>query len=105
MVDIIRKAREESFLAGLKPAEFLACTPFETYEWCKAQAKRECREYRLALYAAWHAAVFQRQKKVPDLAKLMKRLDNPQPEIKSPEILMRKVRVLAAAFGGKWNDG
>jgi len=87
----------------LKPAEFAAATPFETYEWCKAQAERQCKAYKLALFGAWHAAVFQRQKRMPDLGKIMKRLDDPTPDVQPPDALMRKAQMLSAVFGGEWN--
>ena len=89
----------------MTPDEFWSLTPFETYEWCRSVAVRECREYKRTLYGAWHSAVFQRQKKVPDLAKLMDRLDNPVPQQQTPEVLMNKVKMLATVFGGRLENG
>lgn len=102
---MVGAARSEAFQAGLKPAEFLACTPFETYEWCKAQAQRECSAYKLALFEAWHTAVFQRQKKLPNLSKIMKRLDQPTPIKCTPDELARKARQITLAMGGTVKHG
>jgi len=57
--------------------------------------------YRRALWAAWHVAAFSRQKWLPNLARIMRRLDDRAPEKRSPEQLLTVIEMINAAFGGK----
>jgi len=63
--------------------------------------RRNEMEWRRALYGAWHAAHFARQKKIPDLDRLMRKIGKlpPAPK-KTPEQLLRIAEMLNAAFGG-----
>lgn len=96
------QARRDAFRAGLKPAEFWASTPYDTREWCRQHAERETSGYKLGTYIAWHCALYARQKRLPELATIMKRFDTPAPvKPQSAAALLDKVRILNAAFGGK----
>ena len=54
--------------------------------------------YRMAIFAAWHTAVFTRQKRIPPLQRVM---GTGQQRPASPDVLMAKVQALNMAFGGK----
>jgi len=58
--------------------------------------------YKLALWSAWHVAMFTRQKRIPDLKPMLDRFDKPAaPKRQSPQSLKAMVEALNAAFGGK----
>ncbi len=57
--------------------------------------------YRRDLWAAWHVAAFTRQKRLPNLARIMRKLDDRAPEKKSPEQLLMAIEMINVAFGGK----
>lgn len=90
------EARRAAFKAGLAPSEFWASTPNETFEFCEHAIGAQ---YKHALFAAWHTALFTRQKKLPELNKVMdvKRTVKKQ----DPDVLKQKVLALHAAFGGR----
>jgi len=50
-------------------------TPYETRLFIEAAAKGRNDEYRIAIIGAWHVEAFQRTKRLPKLAHVMKRLD------------------------------
>lgn len=86
----------------MKPAEFWSLTPYESAIWCRQATEREGTAYKIAVFGAWHSAVFARQKKVPNLEKIMRRFDRSEPvKPQSAASLLAKVRALNAAFGGR----
>jgi hypothetical protein len=64
-------------------------------------AEQEAAKYKLALYQSWHSAAFARQKKMPELAKILRQFDGPPPAPPTKNALFQKMLALNAAFGGK----
>lgn len=60
--------------------------------------------YRAGLWTAWHAAAFARQKRMPDLARLVRRFDGRQPAEQSPDEMLEQVKLLAASWGVKMRE-
>ena len=85
----------------MKPVEFWGLTPYECRIYCEQRADTEVEGYRRALWAAWHVAAFSRQKRMPNLARVMRRLDKRAPEKNTPEQLLSMVQMINVAFGGK----
>jgi len=66
---------------------------------CRAATDNETAKYKRAMFSAWHSAAFSRQKKMPDLSKVMRRFDADPPKAPSPDLLMQKMMLLKSAFG------
>lgn len=57
--------------------------------------------YRVGLFAAWHSAAFARQRRMPQLERVMRKFDRRQPDQQTPEQMLAAVKSLAAAWGVK----
>jgi hypothetical protein len=57
------------------------------------------RDYAVALFSAWHAEMFARCERLPDLAALVARVLDPSDD-QDAEEQMDAARAIAATFGG-----
>ena len=95
-------AFKDACLAGIQPLDFWTLTPFQTRLWCQQYTERERAAYKLATFTAWHTAVFSRQKKIPDLIKVLNGFDRKKDvKRKSPGALLALVRQINVQLGGK----
>ena len=85
----------------MTPAAFWHLTPHECKIYCEQRVDAELAAYRRALWAAWHVAAFSRQKRLPNLARIMRKLDQRGPERQSPKKILMMVEMINSAFGGK----
>lgn len=98
---MVREAFQNALKAGIRPEEFWRLTPYETNEFCKAFAFAMRQDYKREIFAAWHGAMFARQKKLPNLSDALEKMDaGPVNPVKSVEELRNRVRLLAERFGG-----
>ena len=85
----------------MTPVEFWGLTPYECQLFCEQRVEAETASYRRALWAAWHVAAFSRQKRLPNLSRIMRKLDDRAPEKDTPEKLLTAIEMINVAFGGK----
>jgi hypothetical protein len=69
---------------------------FAVFEGRNIKARRD---YKLALFAAWHAGNFSRAKKLPPLKEILDKLDPPKKM--STKELRSQIMGIAAAMGAK----
>jgi len=74
----------------------------EVFAVLRGEALRRQRDYRLVLWGGWHQAMFERQKKMPPLQPLMRKM-TPQPKM-SRNALREQVLAMAKAMGAKVID-
>ncbi|HSH44001.1 MAG TPA: hypothetical protein VK973_17895 [Arenicellales bacterium] len=72
----------------------------ELTAYAAGQSRRHDSDMRLAMWAAWHAASFQRAKRIPPLERLMRKIGRRKPARKSPQQLLRVAEQITALFGG-----
>lgn len=67
----------------------------------EAAAEREAADYRVALFAAWHAVALDRLKRLPRLEELMGRVDRRRkPSRLSPAEAATLLKMMQKAYGG-----
>lgn len=66
----------------------------------KGVHRRDIADYRRTLWGAWHAASFQRSKRLPALERLLQRLGGRRAVRMSKAQILAKVKQLHALFGG-----
>lgn len=89
----------EAAAVGIEPRHFWQYTPRETFAIFQGAAKQRVRDRQMALWSAWHSAAFERQKRLPDLAGMLQKLE--PPKVMSNHELRTQVMGLAQAFGAK----
>ena len=102
MEDFVRQSQRNAFRFGMSPSEFWSLTPYELTVFIEERAEARQAEYREAMSIAWHTALFQRSKKLPDLRALMYKLGAPR---QSQEEIRNIFRSAAAAGVGKLSEG
>lgn len=86
---------------GLAPDAVMRLTVREMAAFAKGHKRRSDMDYRLALWSAWHGALFARSKKLPDLDKLLRKISGRSQRVTmSTEQMLAKVEQLTALFGG-----
>ncbi len=70
---------------GLHGSAFWDLAPYELSLQFKGARQRMDGWYELGLFVAWHAALFQRAKTLPDLAPLLKKIRATTDTTKAPE--------------------
>jgi len=87
---------------GLTPAEAMDCTIRELVAYGNGYRARADEHMRLAMWAVWHGAAFQRARRLPNLKRLLARLGRRRrPLARRPQDLLRMVEGINAVFGGK----
>lgn len=84
---------------GVKPAEFWRLTPRESYALFAGAEKTRVSARQLALWTAWHSAMFERSKKLPELKPLLEKLNPPEPQ--TPSQLRATLLAIAKQMGAK----
>lgn len=70
--------------------------------WCEQAAEREKAQYKIAVFGAWHGALYARQKRLPELGKIMRRFHSTSPiDPPSPKTLLAKARAITRILGGR----
>lgn len=90
----------EASAAGLHPHVFFDYTHRMLYAVLKGAILSEARERKASLWGAWMTANFQRAKKLPDLAPLLRKLD-PVPVSMTAREIRAAVVGMAKAMGAK----
>lgn len=92
-----------AFEAGMGESEFWHSTPFMTRKRIEANAERERRSYRLALFGAWNAARYYRAKRMPNLKTEYQKLDLSagRRSRQTPAQIWRTVEEMNRAFKGR----
>lgn len=85
--------------AGVQPLEFWDLTYREVYNVLKAAARRRREERMLAIFHSWHAAAFERQKRLPDLAGILRKMEPAR--VMSPREVRASIFGIAKAMGAK----
>jgi hypothetical protein len=88
-----------AFTVGLHLSEYNDMTPHELNLFIKGYNDRLIRDNKEGLTLAYLTAAWGRSKKLPDLKKILKE-DKPK-KGQTPEDMLRVVKQLNAAFGGK----
>ena len=87
---------------GLKPAEFWDMTYAEFVQMAEGYQRVQKNRYDELLYFAWHIEAFARQKTLPSLESLMRKIDNKQQHrTQTDEEMLAMGKMLNAAFGGE----
>lgn len=82
----------------MSEAEFWASTPYLTKLAVEAHVSRQQHVHALSLFTAWHVAALSRQKRLPDLKKLLSRAElGGRRRRQSPEEIRMVFEALAAA--------
>jgi hypothetical protein len=87
----------------LEPATTWALTLREIELCARAYARREREKTRRSLWAAWHSALFERVKKLPELSKVMSKFPSltAKPYAPSAERLLTQLRVYTLSMTGR----
>lgn len=92
---------EDAATVGLAPAAVLDATTRELAAFARGRARAEIDHWRRALWAAWHTASYHRAKRLPDIARELKRVGAGPKRAATPERHLAQLEVLAAAFGAE----
>lgn len=85
--------------AGVHPLEFWDLTFREVFNVLQAAARRRREERMLAVFHAWHGAAFDRQKRLPDLTGILRKMEPPR--VMSPREQRASILGIAHAMGAK----
>lgn len=85
--------------AGVHPTEFWALTFREVFNVLDAAARRRREERMLAVFTSWHAAAFSRQKRLPDLAAILRKMEPPR--VMSAREQRASIMGIAKAMGAR----
>jgi hypothetical protein len=89
----------EAVAAGLPISDFWDLTYRELFALFKGRNLEAARAHKLALFNAWHAAAFTRQKRLPNLGDMLRKLDAPR--VMSPKQVRQAIFAAAKALGAK----
>lgn len=84
---------------GVKPAEFWRLTPRESYALFSGAEKIRISARQLALWSAWHGALFERSKKLPELKPMLDKMNPAEPM--TPSQLRASLIAIAKQMGAK----
>lgn len=89
----------------MPPEAFAHATYREVFATVRGASYRRKADLRQAIIGAWHTEAFARQKRLPPLNDILRRLDGPS-AIKpmTPKQLRMAGMQIAAAFGGRFVD-
>jgi hypothetical protein len=86
----------------MTPDEFWRLTYAEFYSMFKGFNRRQVQKRNELLFHAWHAELFARQKKLPELASIIQDDEPQEQRVKqSDDEMMAICKILNAAFGGE----
>ena len=74
-------------------------TPAEFGAFMAGHGRRMAEDWRRTLWGAWHSAAFARAKKLPDIAKIMRRMGGRKAPPQSPEQILASLKMIMAASG------
>ena len=94
-------AQTTAYRYGLTPNEFWGLTPYDTFKWIGAQVDRDTDLYKLALWQAWHTAVYTRAKRLDKTAfeNTLKRMGQKKRQMPAKDMVKVEEKSLAM-FGG-----
>ena len=95
MQDVVLQAQEAAYRYGLKPHEFWALSPYDSYTFINARAK-ERNDFIIS--HAWSVANFTKAKK---LEKLSHYLGKEKPKRQTPNQMMKQAQANTIMLGGK----
>jgi len=85
--------------SGVHPDCFWDLTYREVFAVLKGRGENAVRQRQLHMWAAWHEAAFERQKRLPDLNAILRKLEPAR--VMSPRELRAAVLSMAAALDAK----
>lgn len=81
--------------------EFWRSTPHETRMYVMARVEQRRDTFRLAIWQAWHAAAFDRTKRLPSLDSILSRMEPQKRKPQTPDEMVNVIRKINDMFGGK----
>lgn len=76
--------------------------PVETWPLLEAAGERQSGQFRIAMFAAWHGAAFERMRKMPDYRDVVARMSRTKkrPPPLTPAGNASLLRMMQKAYGG-----
>lgn len=75
-------------------------TPYQLNIYLEEHAKKQKEEAKEKLVLAYLTAAWKRAKRMPDLKKLLNKIDNVRSQPMTPEQMLQRIKALNTALGG-----